>query len=72
MLIVMRFVKCVAYELPRGIRINSVNPTVLEESWENYGDMMPGFQLVPGALVGKAFERSMDGFITGQALVVDA
>lgn len=27
------FVQCVANELPRGIRINVVNPTVLEEAW---------------------------------------
>jgi NAD(P)-dependent dehydrogenase (short-subunit alcohol dehydrogenase family) len=66
------FVKCVANELPRGIRINVVNPTVLEESWDVYGEMMPGFQPVPGKLVGKAFERSVDGFITGQVLFVDA
>lgn len=66
------FVKCVAFEMPRGIRINSINPTVLEEAWDVYGEMMPGFQPVPGALVGKAFERSVDGFITGQVIVVDA
>ncbi|RZL45061.1 MAG: short chain dehydrogenase, partial [Pedobacter sp.] len=66
------FVKCVAFEMPRGIRVNSVNPTVLEEAWVVYGEMMPGFQSVPGALVGKAFERSVDGFITGQVILVDA
>ncbi|WP_421218320.1 short chain dehydrogenase [Aeromonas jandaei] len=66
------FVQCVAHELPRGIRINVVNPTVLEEAWDVYGQMMPGFQPVPGALVGKAFERSVDGFISGQVLYVDA
>ena len=66
------FVKCVAFEMPRGIRVNSINPTVLEEAWSVYGEMMPGFQPVPGALVGKAFERSVDGFITGQVLYVDA
>lgn len=66
------FVKCVAHELPRGVRINVVNPTVLEEAWDVYGEMMPGFQPVPGALVGKAFERSVDGFITGKVLFVDA
>ncbi|WP_438401796.1 short chain dehydrogenase [Aeromonas veronii] len=66
------FVQCVAHELPRGIRINVVNPTVLEEAWDVYGEMMPGFQPVPGALVGKAFERSVDGFINGQVLYVDA
>ena len=66
------FVKCVALEMPRGIRVNSINPTVLEEAWEVYGEMMPGFQPVPGSLVGKAFERSVDGFITGKVLYVDA
>ena len=66
------FVKCVAYEMPRGIRINAINPTVLEEAWDVYGEMMPGFQPVPGALVGKAFERSVDGFISGEVLFVDA
>ncbi|MGL6162948.1 MAG: short chain dehydrogenase [Aeromonas veronii] len=66
------FVQCVAHELPRGIRINVVNPTVLEEAWDVYGEMMPGFQPVPGALVGKAFERSVDGIISGQVLYVDA
>ncbi|OHX64893.1 short chain dehydrogenase [Flammeovirga pacifica] len=66
------FVQCVAHEMPRGIRVNSINPTVLEEAWDVYGEMMPGFQPVPGSLVGKAFERSVDGFINGQVLYVDA
>ncbi|WP_237171422.1 short chain dehydrogenase [Pandoraea pulmonicola] len=66
------FVKCVAHELPRGIRINAVNPTVIEEAWDVYGEMMPGYQPVPGALVGKAFERSVDSFISGQVIFVDA
>jgi len=66
------FVKCVALELPRNIRINVVNPTVLAEAWHVYGEMMPGFEPVPGKLAGKAFERSVDGFITGEVLVVDA
>ncbi|MBU2972523.1 short chain dehydrogenase [Pseudoalteromonas sp. C2R02] len=66
------FVKCVALEMPRNIRINVVNPTVLEEAWDVYGEMMAGFQPVPGKLVGKAFERSVDGFITGEVIFVDA
>ncbi|MDV7104893.1 short chain dehydrogenase [Vibrio sp. TH_r3] len=66
------FVKCVAHEMPRGTRINVVNPTVLEEAWEVYGEMMPGFEPVPSKLVGKAFERSVDGFINGEVLFVDA
>ena len=66
------FVRCVAHEMPRGIRINVVNPTVLEEAWDVYGAMMPGFEPVPGALVGKAFQRSVEGFISGEVLIVDA
>lgn len=66
------FVKCVAFELPRGIRINAINPTVVEGAWDVYGEMMPGYQPVPDALVGKAFERSVESFITGQVIVVDA
>jgi NAD(P)-dependent dehydrogenase (short-subunit alcohol dehydrogenase family) len=65
------FVKCVAYEMPRGIRVNAINPTVIDEAWDVYGEMMAGFQSVPGTLVGKAFERSVDGFITGEVIVVD-
>ncbi|KAA1153467.1 short chain dehydrogenase [Pseudoalteromonas sp. FUC4] len=66
------FAKCVSLEMPRGTRINVVNPTVLEEAWGVYGEMMPGFQPVPGKLVGKAFERSVDGFINGEVIFVDA
>jgi NAD(P)-dependent dehydrogenase (short-subunit alcohol dehydrogenase family) len=66
------FVKCVSYEMPRGIRVNAINPTVLEEAWDVYGDMMPGFQPVPSSLVGKAFERSVDGFLNGEVIYVDA
>lgn len=66
------FAKCVSLEMLRGTRINVVNPTVLEEAWDVYGEMMPGFQPVPSKLVGKAFERSVDGFITGEVIFVDA
>lgn len=66
------FVKCVALEMPRNTRINVINPTVLAEAWDVYGEMMPGFEPVPSRLVGKAFERSVDGFITGEVIFVDA
>jgi NAD(P)-dependent dehydrogenase (short-subunit alcohol dehydrogenase family) len=64
------FVKIVSLEMPRNTRINVVNPTVLAEAWDVYGEMMPGFQPVPGTLVGKAFERSVDGFINGEVIFV--
>ena len=66
------FAKCVAYEMPRGQRINVINPTVLAEAWEVYGEMMPGFEPVASTLVGKAFQRSVDGFISGEVIFVDA
>ncbi|XQW85482.1 short chain dehydrogenase [Thalassotalea piscium] len=66
------FVKIVSLEMPRNTRINVVNPTVLAEAWDVYGEMMPGFEPVPGKLVGKAFERSVDGFINGEVIFVDA
>lgn len=36
------------------------------------GEMIPGFEPVPSQLVGKAFERSVDDFINGDVLFVDA
>jgi len=55
----------------RNTRINVINPTVLTEAWDVYGEMMQGFEPVPGKLVGKAFERSVDEFITGEVVYVD-
>jgi NAD(P)-dependent dehydrogenase (short-subunit alcohol dehydrogenase family) len=66
------FAKIVSLEMPRNTRINVVSPTVLTEAWDVYGEMMPGFQPVPATLVGKAFERSVDGFINGEVIFVDA
>ena len=36
------FVRAAACELPRGIRINLISPTVLRESLAAYGDFFPG------------------------------
>ena len=66
------FVKCAGYEMLRGIRINVVSPRVLEELWDAFGELMPGFQPVPGRLVGKAFERAVDGFLNGEVIYVEA
>ncbi|WP_265087604.1 hypothetical protein [Psychrobacter sp. NG254] len=48
-----------------------ISPSAATHLHDNVG-MMPGFEPVPRALVGKAFERSVDGFITGEVIVVDA
>lgn len=56
------FVKGAACELPRGIRINVVSPTVLEESMGKYADFFPGFVPVPAARVAQAYKKSVLGY----------
>ncbi|MCC8373520.1 MULTISPECIES: short chain dehydrogenase [Photorhabdus] len=63
---VKAFVKCSAIEMPRGIRINSVSPNVLQESLDKYGAFFPGFNAVPASRVALAFRKSVDGAQTGQ------
>ncbi|HEP1039238.1 TPA: short chain dehydrogenase [Klebsiella pneumoniae subsp. pneumoniae] len=55
-----------ACELPRGIRINLISPTVLSESLAAYGDFFPGFPNVPAAAVAQAYRRSIEGVQTGR------
>ncbi len=55
-----------AIELPRGIRINVVNASVLQESMPAYGPYFVGFEPVPAARVALAYARSVDGAQTGQ------
>jgi len=60
------FVLGAAIELPRGIRINVVSPSVLQESMPTYGPYFVGFEAVPAARVALAYARSVDGAQTGQ------
>jgi NAD(P)-dependent dehydrogenase (short-subunit alcohol dehydrogenase family) len=60
------FVRAAACELPRGIRINLISPTVLSESLAAYGDFFPGFASVPAAAVAQAYRRSIEGVQTGR------
>lgn len=64
------FVMAAAIELPKGLRINAVSPTVLEESMKAYGPFFPGFVPVPGARVAQAFVRSVLGPQTGKVYQV--
>lgn len=64
------FVKAVAIELPRGIRINEVSPNALIESFDKYGLFFPGFEPVPGNKVAKAYRKSIEGGQTGQTYKV--
>jgi len=60
------FVVAAAIELPRGLRINLVSPSVIEESMPQYGDLAPGVIPVPAARVAQAYKRSILGAHTGQ------
>ncbi|WP_037033878.1 short chain dehydrogenase [Rahnella sp. WP5] len=64
------FVRGAAIELPRGIRINVVSPTVVEESLKAYGPFFPGFEAAPAARVTKAYRRSVEGAQTGRVYKV--
>ena len=60
------FVRGAAIELPRGIRINLVSPTVLEESLGAYGPYFRGFEGVSAQRAALAFARSVEGAQTGR------
>ena len=60
------FVKAVALDLPRGIRINAVSPSLLEESVKVYGELCPGFEPVSAAKVARVYRRSIYGIQSGQ------
>lgn len=60
------FVRAAAIELGRDRRINAVSPHVLEESWEEYGEGVPGTTPVPANKVALAYRKSVEGQQTGQ------
>ena len=60
------FAMAAATEMPRGIRINAVSPTVFEESMADYGPFFRGFDPVPVARAARAFSRSVEGLETGK------
>jgi len=64
------FVLAAATELPRGIRINAVSPSVLEDA-PSYHSSFPGFVPVSSLRVGQAYAKSVLGVQTGQILAVD-
>lgn len=64
---VKAFVKSAATEAPRGIRINSVSPTVFQESSEELREFFPGFDPVPLNKVALTFRKSVEGVQTGRS-----
>ncbi|MGY4027335.1 short chain dehydrogenase [Aeromonas rivuli] len=66
------FAKAAACELPKGLRINVVSPTLLTESMDKYAAFFPGFEPVPAARVALAYQKSVLGVQTGQVFRVNA
>jgi NAD(P)-dependent dehydrogenase (short-subunit alcohol dehydrogenase family) len=64
------FVRAAAIELPRGLRINSISPGLLDESAAALGDYFPGHETVPGSRVARAYVKSIEGRLTGQTFHV--
>ena len=60
------FVRGAAIELPRGIRINLVSPTVLTESMGSYAPYFRGFEPVTAQRAAQGYLRSVEGAQTGR------
>lgn len=66
------FVIGAAIEMPRGIRINAVSPTVITEAMGTYGSFFRGFVSVPASKAALAYSKSVEGLQTGQIYHVDS
>ncbi len=65
------FAMAAAVELPKGIRINVVSPTVLKEAEKAYGPFFPGYIPVEGWKVAQAYKKSIMGVQTGRVFRVE-
>lgn len=64
------FVRGAAIEIPKGIRINVVSPTVVTESMGVYAPYFRGFNSVSSNKVALAYSKSVEGLQTGQVYTV--
>lgn len=64
------FVLGSAQELKNGIRINVVSPGLVEDSFERYGNLFPGYNLAPMTKVVNAYILSIEGAVNGKILKV--
>ena len=60
------FARGAALELQRGLRINVVNPSLLEESAQKFESLFHGFETVPAARVARAYSRCVEGAENGK------
>ena len=62
------FARSAALELPRGIRINVVSPTVITEALGKYGPFFRGFPPVTAARAALGYAKSVEGAQTGRII----
>ncbi len=62
------FVRAAALSLERRIRINAVSPGLAQDSYEQFGPFNPGRTPVPMRTVASAFQRSVEGWRTGEII----
>ncbi|WP_062076575.1 short chain dehydrogenase [Demequina globuliformis] len=64
------YVRAAAPELPRGVRLNVVSPSVLASSPQHFR-AFAGFSPVSDEAVGQAYLRAVEGIQTGRTHTVD-
>lgn len=64
------FVRQAAIEIPRGLRINAVSPTVITEAMGSYAPYFRGFRSVSASEAALAYSKSVEGANTGQIYTV--
>jgi NAD(P)-dependent dehydrogenase (short-subunit alcohol dehydrogenase family) len=64
------FTAAAAIEMPRGHRINTVSPGVIEEAMDVYAPYFRGFEAVPAARAALAYAKSVEGAQTGRVYEV--
>jgi NAD(P)-dependent dehydrogenase (short-subunit alcohol dehydrogenase family) len=62
--------RAAATELPNGLRLNVVSPSLVEGTPDVACAAFPGFELISGERVARAYIRSLCSCITGQVLTV--
>jgi NAD(P)-dependent dehydrogenase (short-subunit alcohol dehydrogenase family) len=60
------FVQAAAIEMPRGLRINIVSPTVILESMPQYAPFFRGYEPIPASRAALAYSKNAEGIQTGQ------
>jgi NAD(P)-dependent dehydrogenase (short-subunit alcohol dehydrogenase family) len=62
------FVRAAALGLDRELRINAVSPGMAQDSSEQFGQFNPGRAPTPMSRIAAAFERSVEGWRTGEII----